>query len=178
MPAVQNSRRRVRPEGGFTLTEALIASAILAIAVAAAALPFSASLQSSQRRADQAEALRLGEGLMEEILSRPFQDPDGPSALGPEAGEVVAQREQDFDNVDDYHGLYEDAGQLRDAEGQAVTDTQAATLRRWATVTYVRMPEQPAESPDSFAIVEVVVSNGKEVLARITRLVADEEGSG
>ena len=155
---------------GFTLTEALVASAILAISVAAAALPFSASLVGSQRRADQAEAVRLAEAMMEEILLRPFKDLDGTSQPGPEVGESPEQRSRDFDN----HGLYEEAGKLTDASGQAIDNDQAANLRRWVTVTYVRMAEQPADTPDSFAVVEVVVSNGKEILARLSRLIADD----
>ncbi len=158
---------------GFTLAEALVASAILAFAVAAAAVPFSASLMSGQRRSDQAEAVRLTEAMIEEILSRPFHDPDGASVPGPEIDEDPARRDRDFDNVDDYHGLVEEAGVLRNADGQLIYNEEIAMLTRRVTVAYVRMPEQPKDSPTSFAVVEVVVSNGKEDLARIARLVAE-----
>jgi len=167
--------RRQTGRAGFTLAEALVAAAILAIAVAAASLPFSASLMGSQRRSDQAEAIRLAEALMEEVLSHPFHDPDGPSSPGPEIDEDPLRRDRDFDNVDDYHGLVEEAGKLRNADGQLIYNQEIALLSRLATVEYVRMPEQPGGSPTSFAVVQIAVSNGKEELARIARLVADED---
>ena len=58
----------------------------------------------------------LAGSLMEEILSKPYSDPGGASALGPEAGETTRAL---FDNADDYHGFSGAAGSLATADGTA-----------------------------------------------------------
>ena len=54
-------------------------------------------------------AANLAQDLLDEIIARPFYDPDTPDDMtpGPELGESSRPL---FDNADDYHGLSEQAG--------------------------------------------------------------------
>lgn len=109
-------RKRKHHARGFTLAEVLLASAILSFItlgiVQAVAAGQSQTLDSLKRsRADA-----LAEVLMEEILSKPYADPDETGAIGPEGDE---SSRTDFDNVDDYHGLLESAGAIADHAGSA-----------------------------------------------------------
>ena len=102
------------PNDGFTLVECLIAATILTVAV----LAVSAAIGSAQAQVHYAlktqQAVRLAEALMGRILALPYNDPDGVSSPGPEAGESSVWK---FDNMDDFDGYAESAGQIKDAAG-------------------------------------------------------------
>ena len=79
---------------GFTLIEALMAASILAITVAAAIVPFTCGVRTQDIETRQTLAVGLAQDLMEEILLKPFEEPDDgddsadpASAFGPEAWE-------------------------------------------------------------------------------------------
>jgi MSHA pilin protein MshD len=97
---------------GLTLLECVLAMVILPLAVTAITYAVVAGQQQSGEALRRARAARLAEAMMEEILSRPYADPQGSSALGPEAGESTRLL---YDNIDDFHGLTEAAGSLKDA---------------------------------------------------------------
>ncbi len=105
--------RRVRPavRRGMTLVEALLASVILAVAVAAISQAVLAGQMQAYHALHRRRAVDLAEALMEEVLRLPYNDPDGTSSPGPEAGETDRGR---FDNIDDYNGFGEAAGTLVD----------------------------------------------------------------
>ena len=63
-------------------------------------------------------AVRLGNDLLEEIVSRDYRDPDGGTTFGPESDEMARAN---FDDVDDYNGYSESAGQLTDSTGAKYT---------------------------------------------------------
>ena len=130
--------RLPRPQTGraFTLIECLVASAVLAVAVAAISQAIVAGQMSTYDALHSERAVGLAEALMEEILALPYADPDGASAPGPEAGE---NNRADFDNLDDFHGYSEAAGLLADAGGVLYgADFQAfsrAVTAAYGTVT-------------------------------------------
>jgi len=95
--------------------ESLIASSILSFAVLAVLQPIVAGQSQSTHALNEMRALALAEAMIEEVLSRPYFDPDGASVVGPDGGET--NRTQ-FDNIDDYHGFTEAVGQVRDANNQ------------------------------------------------------------
>jgi prepilin-type N-terminal cleavage/methylation domain-containing protein len=113
MPA---SRNRIAPRRGFTLAEVLIAASILALAAAALAQALSAGHQTVHDALHQARAQALGEALLDEVISLPYDDPQGAAAIGPDAGEASRAA---FDNIDDFHGYSEAAGSLADAQAAA-----------------------------------------------------------
>ena len=71
-----------RQAGCFTLIEALLAAAILAMSIAAIAMPFTAGARSQQWDAERGMAGSLAQEMMEEILVRPLSYPDRQSDPG------------------------------------------------------------------------------------------------
>lgn len=153
---------------GFSLIEAMIASTILAATVTAVSLPFTAGAQNEQDSARLTVAVALAEGLMEEILSKPFDDPAGNQTPGPEAAETSRSS---YANIDDYHGYAEAAGQIKDASGAVFTDPLATGLSRSATVEYVYLSGQSAAQQASVVRVTVTVKYKTQTVSTVRRLV-------
>ncbi len=152
---------------GFTLVEALLASAVLAMAITGIVMPFTIGAQNEMVDARRTLALDLAEELMEEILSRPFNDPDGPSNPGPESGEVDRD---EFDNIDDYHGFSEGAGQIKNIDGEVVSGSAAMGLSRQASVAYVYVSGQDMSDPPTFVKIVVAVKYRQDTIISLTRL--------
>jgi prepilin-type N-terminal cleavage/methylation domain-containing protein len=112
------NRRRIHC-AGLTLLESLLASAILAVAVAAISQVVLAGHLQSADASDSVQAMALAEAMMEEILAQPYEDVDGAVTLGPDSGELGRLT---FDNADDYHNLTEAAGDLRSARNTLLPD--------------------------------------------------------
>jgi hypothetical protein len=87
---------------------------MLALAVAAISQAVLAGQMQTYEALHQRRAVELAEALVDEVLHLPYDDPEGASAPGPEAGETGRSL---FDNADDYHGFSEAAGSLADASG-------------------------------------------------------------
>jgi len=160
---------------GFTLFEALLAAVILAMAVVAITLPFTAGAQNQETEARQALAVNLAEELMEEILLRPFEEPDdgddvieAEAEFGPESNELTRA---DFDAIDDYHGYSESPGSIPGADGAVVQDRAAAWLSRHVTVAYVYLQGQDVSEDPSVMRVVVEVRYRGDPLITLTRLV-------
>ncbi len=161
--------------GGFTLVEALIAAAVLAIVSASAVLPFLAGVQQVGEAAELEEAVALGQAMMEEVLARPFFHPEEREAApGAEAGET--QRDQ-FTIIDDFHGFTESVGQLSSFEGTLIEEKSAAGFRRTVTVQYVRFPGLAQETDDvkSFVHIKVRVYRNNTAMVTLDRIVARED---
>jgi len=168
------SDERRAMSGGFTLAEAIMATVVLSIAAAGVLLPFTSGARVRAEGLRRTLAANLASDLMEQIATKPFHDPDGSYYdynPGPDGGEAI------FDNIDDYHGYSEAEGQIRDAAGAVITDSNYAKFSRTATCEYVTVPQQPPQSePEkcNFILVTVKVQyNGLEI-AIINRLVADK----
>ena len=99
---------------GLTLIECVVAMTILPLAVTAIALAITSGQAQALEAMNRTRAAMVAEDLMEEVLALPYNDPDGASNLGPEAGESNRTK---FDNADDFHGYTESAGNLIDATG-------------------------------------------------------------
>ncbi len=165
--------RRKKPRKGFTLMEALLAAVILSMTVSAMVVPFVAGAQNDLAQSRQTLAVTLAQDLMEEILAKPFSDPDdGAQHPGPDAGESTRA---DFDNIDDYHGLVEPAGQIQPYLTGPLTDPVGATLSREATVEYIYVAGQDLSQPPSFCRVIVTVRHNGDEMACLTRLVYANE---
>ncbi|HKQ50612.1 MAG TPA: type II secretion system protein [Phycisphaerae bacterium] len=161
------------PRGGFTLVEALLATTVLAIVSASAALPFVAGVHQANEAARLEQAVALGQALMEEILTRPVLDPTGRGAtLGPESGETTRNL---FDNIDDFHGYSEQSTGLRDYKNQAITDAALAGFWRDVTVQYVTFANQQTADTTGYAKVTVRVWDGTANVMTLTRIAARED---
>jgi len=162
-------RRRVRTtRSSFTLLEALLASVILAMTAGAVVFPFAAGAHNEQVDARRTLALSAAQELMEEALAQPFGDPDGPSQAGPELGETSRAL---YDNMDDYHGYAEPAGQIVVADGTVLNGPAAVGLSRRARAAYVN-PER------SLLRLTVEVAYQGDPVITLTRLVYDREHTG
>jgi type II secretory pathway pseudopilin PulG len=165
-------RQRVQ---GFTLVEALLAAVILAIVVASILLPFTAGAGSQVVEVRQTVAASLAEGLMEEILDKPFEEPNDSdekpepvTSFGPDVGETTRDT---FSAMDDYDGYTEPEGSIVDADGEVVDDDAAAGLSRHVTVAYVYVTGQDPTGDPSFLRVVVEVRHLGQPLVTLTRLV-------
>ncbi len=125
-----------RQRGGFTLPEVLMASAILAFAVTAIGYAISTGQAQTYNALHELRALSLAEAMMEEIVAKPYFDPDGAAATpGPDGGESLRAY---FDNCDDYDGLTEPLGEVTDADGEAYPSS-FASFGRSVTAVYESM---------------------------------------
>lgn len=151
-------RRPRRSGGGFTLVEALFASAVLALVVAAMSQAVVSGQAVTAQAMFEARALSLAEALMEEVLALPYTDPGGDTAAGPDAGETGRA---DFDGMDDYDGYAEAAGALVDPAGVLYPERHQVFSRAVAA---------------SYATEDLAVLGGARDGLRVTVTVADAGG--
>ena len=109
-PKMPRRRRRC----AFTLFEVLVASSILAFATLGLVQAVTSGQAHTLDALKRARATALAEAVMEEVLSKPYADPQGATAFGPDAGE---SGRDDYDNIDDYHGYALSAGTIADMTG-------------------------------------------------------------
>ena len=144
--------------GGFTLIEALLASVILAMVVGAVVMPFTAGAANTAQNARSTLAINLAQDLMEEILAKPFSDPDG--------SEVGETGRSNWDDMDDYNGYSEAEGAIAGFDGVTVDDPASAAVTRTATVQSVYVFGQSAPDPPTFLRITVDVRyHGGEVVS-------------
>lgn len=171
--AIGDRRDRVRMvRRGFTLAEALLSAMILAIVSASATLPFIAGTQQVQSSARIEQATAFGEALMEEILARPFLAPGDPTTTpGPEANDT--SRDQ-FKNMDDFDGLTESSGAMRNYQNAAIDNPDASGLRRTAKVEYVAFAGQASDDVNAFVHIQVKVYDGNDPVVTLDRIASRE----
>jgi len=116
---------------GFTLAETLIASVVLAFAVIAVSQMIVAGQMATYEALHHRRGQSLAEAMIEEILSLPYADLEGELTLGPDSGETARHL---YDNMDDYHGFAEAAGDAADFAGTAYPDT-FDTFRRAVSIS-------------------------------------------
>ncbi len=162
--------RRTTRRAAFTLFEALLAIAILAMAITAVTMPFSAGAQNEQVDARRSLAVNFAQELMEEILAKPFYDPQSPDVLdpGPETGE---SGRDGFDNVDDYHGYTEEPGDITGFSGAVLEGPAAYGLSRHATAEYVYVSGQDTDNPPTFIRVVVEIRYQDQPTVTLSRLI-------
>ena len=147
---------------GFTLIEALLASVVLAMVVGAVIMPFSTGAANTAQNARSTLAVHLAQDLMEEILAKPFSDPDGS-----EAGETGRSS---WDDMDDYDGYSEATGAIAGFDGVTVNDPSAVALTRSATVESVYVAGQDQSEQPTFLRVTVDVRYHGEKVVTLSKL--------
>lgn len=121
----------IRRQQGLTLIELVAVIIILAISLVGVTAAISGAISRSSDVMLETRAVALAQSYLDEILAKRFDERTAPRGIppcrsnctdevdfGPDGGE--SERE-DFDDVDDYHGLdegLEQASPLQDAEGQ------------------------------------------------------------
>lgn len=158
---------------GFTLAEAMLATVVLGVAAVAVLLPFTSGVAVRAEGGHRTLAAKLASDLMEEIMRKPFHDPDGSSYdynPGPDAGEATFA---DFDNADDFDGYVEPQGQVKDAGGTVFTDLNYADFSRDASCVYVYVPQEAGDGELKFIRATVRVSYRGTQIAIINRLIGN-----
>jgi hypothetical protein len=165
-----------RRRKAFALFESLLAAFLVAVAATAFCSALVAGTTQNQSATQHTVATNLAAGLMNEIVSRRFQDAGTPPNMtpGPETGETSHST---YDNVDDYHGLMEAAGQMFGADGTALSDPTLAGFSRSATAAYVNPPGYNPLLPPAFILVTVEVKYNGASLVTLRRLISSEERS-
>jgi len=153
----------------------MIAVMILGFSAAGIAMLLTASMQQNYLSEKYILAGNLAQDLMDEIMGKPFYDPDSPADLtpGPDTGESSRQM---FDNVDDYHGLTEPTGALQLPDGSALDSPRLSNFSRTATAQYVYQPEQDPLADPTFILVTVQVQDGSVLMAELKYLIGSVVG--
>ena len=120
-----DDRRDACPTGsrrynGFTYAEILMAIIVLAIAIVPLLGQFYIGFQGNKIGKDVTIAANLASGIMDEIRSKAFEDPDANKKFGPEPDEDTSNRIE-WDDVDDYNGFVETPP--RTIDGQVMNGT-------------------------------------------------------
>jgi len=124
---------------GFTLVEAVISTAIVAVMFVAAVHTVGAARLTQYRTSRISQGRLLAESLLAEILQQAYQEPGETYVFGREAGESETVRAA-YDDVDDYHGWTESPPAAKD--GTALPN--AAHWSRTVTVQWV-LPADPQQ---------------------------------
>jgi len=158
---------------GFSLAEAVLATVLLGIAAAGVMLPFSAGAAAQAQGTVRTLGAKLASDLMEQIVSKPFHDPDGSTYyynLGPDEGEATVGN---FDNIDDFHGYTEAVGQVKDTDWVLFSDTKYANFSRHVACAYVSVPPQNGTNTANFIRITVVVNYDGDEVATLNRLMSE-----
>jgi MSHA pilin protein MshD len=94
--------------------EAMFAVMVLAFSVAALTQAVVSGQSHTYEAMHGSRAISLAEAMIDEVLSKPYDDPEGDVTVGPDAGETSRDL---FDNADDYDGFSEAAGAVQDQSG-------------------------------------------------------------
>ena len=152
--------------------EALLASTLLSMGASAVLLPFNIGAQSEEEDARRTYALYLGRELMEEIVAKPFDDPEGSEGLGPDGGETSRSL---YDNVDDYDGYKDGYGKTIDQmvgiDDQTIDVLAVDGLSRKVVITYLYVSGQDESEDPDFVSVKVVVKYMGDSILKLRRLV-------
>jgi len=148
-----------RAKAGFSLVEVIVLIVVIALAVPPIVMLLYETVTRGTDSRMQMIATSLATGLMEEILSNNFEDPEGSSgSFGTEeAGRA------DYDDVDDYDGL--SVRPPQDSQGNALSDYAAFRTR-------VTVENVSSSSPGGTA-----VSDGSTDFKRVTITVEWDNGN-
>ncbi|MBV8781637.1 MAG: prepilin-type N-terminal cleavage/methylation domain-containing protein [Phycisphaerae bacterium] len=124
------------PRSGFTLVEATLSVLIVSILMVAAMAAADVAITTQSRTGDRAAGRWLAAGLMTDVLSLAYQDPNYPTTtLGIDPGES-ANNKATFDDVDDFNGWSESPPQ--DKGGNVIprfTNWKRTVTVQWCSAT-------------------------------------------
>lgn len=154
---------------GFTLAEVLIASGVLAFAVAAITQAIVAGQMQTYEALHNWRGLCLVEAMLDEVLRLPYNDPQGGASPGPDAGETNRSA---YDNSDDYQGYSEAAGSVADVAGAAYAD-KFSVFSRSVTAAYTQQTVPGMGNPIDGLQVAVTVTDDRGMTWSITRFIPE-----
>ncbi len=137
-------KRRKLSRAGFTYAEILMAIIVLAIAIVPLLGQFYIGFHGNKTGRDVTIASNLASGVMDEIRSKAFEDPDANKKFGPEPDEDTSNRIE-WDDVDDYNGWTETPP--RTIDGQIMNGTGGQpdfSIFKYEAVVESVEPDPPA----------------------------------
>jgi type II secretory pathway pseudopilin PulG len=142
-------KKKLNTTKAFTLTEAIMAIVILAMAAAGLLLPFAGGAALQAEGARLTLAAKLASDLTEQIINTPFD-------------EVVSS----------FNGYSESQGQVKDSGGSVFTGSMYSKFSRNSSCDYVRFLdwEDNRVSP-KFILVTVSVYYESDEIVKINRLI-------
>ena len=167
-PICRGGGRRRR---AFSITEALVASVVLAIAVVGIAGPLGAASEQAKLLRERSTALAMARELMEEIASKPLCDGGTTCHLGPEGGETDRSK---YDSADDFNGYHDATTNLKNLSGNLVGFDAGSLYSRDVTVEYRTSPSGLAAASGDFGLVSVSVTTPHQLVIKISRLLCKE----
>ncbi len=121
-----------KSRSALTLIEVVASTMIVGMMAVAAFNSLGAATKSANSIGNRAVAAAMADGLMSEILTQPYSDPNGAATFGNESGESATLRSA-FDDVDDYNNWNASPPLYRD--GTTIPDR--ADWRQRVAVSYV-----------------------------------------
>lgn len=147
----------------FTLIEVLIALALLGAAVIAVTQAVTAGQMQSHAALHRAHATMLAEAMIEEILSKPYGDPQPPlGSSGPRG---------DFQEIGDYHGFEESPGEIADHAGRDYPEAFQSFTRIVTVEPQTRTV--PLLGDRDGLLVTVTVADDRQGVWTVTRFVPE-----
>lgn len=178
-------RDELRGRAGFTLVEAMIASAVLAIAMIAIGGSLSATVQQSAVVEQDSTALLLARELMEEITAKPYMDPDSgtittatvaaanqAAARAASLGSTIPPRAS-YNDVGDYNGYSDtiDSTHLATSlQGSTASVTNNRSYTRSVSIQFSTTVNGSAVTSGDYALITVTVTAPDGHCVQISRL--------
>ncbi len=148
---------------GLTLVEAMVAMTIVSVLLVAAMQAIGSAGLNQYKNAERVTAGMLADGLMTEILSRSYADPDQTAGFGPESGESTRSL---YDDVDDYNG-YAETSAPKDSAGTTIAGStwgRSVVVERVVAAT----PSTVSSTETGVKRITITVTNrGRTVLQRV-----------
>ncbi len=150
--------RSVR-HAGLTLMEVMFALLVLSFSVAALTQAIVSGQSHTYEAMHASRAISLAEAMIDEVLSKPYDDPDSDITAGPDTGETDRSL---FDCSDDYDGYTEAVGAVLDQTLTAYPELYQ-NFGRSVTVDYVTesLPDLGGDHNGMSVTVTVTDSNGR-----------------
>lgn len=139
---------------GFGLLEVVISLFLVGTIMVVALEALTAATTGRARAGNNAQACLLAHALLQEIIDKPYLEPDDTAAFGPETGETATGTRAGFDDVDDYHNWSESPPETRDG-----TDLPLSSdWRRRVAVQWVQPNNITVNSPTDGGLKQIVVT--------------------
>jgi hypothetical protein len=137
----------------FGTPEVLMAIAITGVLIVAALQSVNMVYRSRSAMVERLTGPGLAREFMAEIMSMPYDDPDGAGILGIDLSELLSNRSS-FDDVDDYNGY--NSANAQNKQGAALTGY--AGWRQQAAVAWVTLADPTATSGAETGVKRITVT--------------------
>jgi len=152
---------------GFSLIEATFSVVLVAVMFAAVMTTVAAARVVRYKTDGRSRGSTLAHDLMAEILQTPYEEPDGPGALGRDPSESGGNR-ADFDDVDDYDDWNSSPPELRDGTALSLpVGWSRAVEVRWVVANNLTVTA--GTETDAKRII-VTVKHNNVTMAQITAI--------